>query len=135
MRYLTGVHALNIPCNLNTTGDWHSSALQWEKLNIKESDDTLLKDYGIEEEKKIPTYSETFYVANHIRALLDMLIDGDFSNAQGMRKDYICNDKYNNEIFSKVMSFENLSNWNDIDKFMSDEYRLKWLNYKRGYYG
>ena len=33
MKYVTGIHALNIPCNLETSGDWHMSAIQWEHPN------------------------------------------------------------------------------------------------------
>jgi len=34
MKYITGIHALNLPCSLDTCGDWHSlkmmALMQWQ---------------------------------------------------------------------------------------------------------
>lgn len=130
MLYLSGIHALNIPCSLNTCGDWHSSALQWTTLNLKESKDSLFGDYGIESNKTIPEHKEKYNVANHIRALLDLLEDGLFSVAQGMKNDFICTDEYDIEIFDKIYCMRRLKNWSDIDRFMEKEYLMKWVSYK-----
>ena len=130
MKYLTGIQALNIPCSLNTAGDWHQSALQWNTLQIADSQDSLWGDYGIEGPKTVPEHQEMIYVANHIRALLDMLYLQDFSNCKGMRRDYIDNDSYNIELFEQVYKMRKLPYWNLIDKFMEKEYMLRWLNYK-----
>ena len=131
MRYITGVHALNLPCSLETCGDWHCSALQWEKPNIRESEHSFFGDYGIEQDVTIPEHAETYAAANHIRALLDLLELGKFSVAQGMNRDFICNDRYTEEIFDKVYSMKSLPGWHEIDRFMGREYYGKWLNYKR----
>jgi hypothetical protein len=134
MRYITGIHALNLPCELDTSGDWHCSALQWKKLHIKNSGCTILGDYGIEKDRTIPEHLERYNVANHIRALLDLIIDGNFSTAQGMRDDFICNPKYTDEIFNKVryiMSKSSIDDAEKIDEFMSKEYMMQWENYKR----
>ena len=32
MEYITGQYALNLSCSLNTTGDWHTSALNWKNV-------------------------------------------------------------------------------------------------------
>lgn len=34
MKYISGVPALNIPCELNTTGDWHSACNDWDNLKL-----------------------------------------------------------------------------------------------------
>lgn len=35
MKYLSGIFALNLMCNLNTFGDWHTSAIDWKnKINF-----------------------------------------------------------------------------------------------------
>ena len=99
MKYITGVYALNLNCNLDTCGDWHQSSLNWNNIPLKESDNSFYGTYGLEYSKKIPNHEELFTVSNHIRACLDMLIDRQFDNLQGMNKDFICNDKYNNEIY------------------------------------
>jgi len=111
MLYVTGMYALNIPCSLETCGDWHRSSMNWKHVPLKESNDTVWKDYGIERDKKIPYNEGLFNVANHIRACLDLIADGKFFLAQGMKEDYICNDSYNEEIFSKVAMLKDTPNW------------------------
>lgn len=132
MKYISLIHALNLPCDLETCGDWHASSIQWKKPHILESEESLWGDYGIEKNKKIPEHEEKYNVANHIRALLDLLFIGNFTIAQGMNKDFICNDKYDNEIFDKVILMIDLPYWERIDQFMTKEYLKKWINYKKG---
>ena len=129
MRYVTGIHALNVDCGLNTTGDWHTSALDWNNLKWKDTDTAFFRDYGIYE-SNIPYHKEKVLIANHIRAILDLLYDRNFSVAQGMCNDYIGNDEYNDLIFEKVYSMRNLPYWKDIDVFMDKEYKMRWLNWK-----
>ena len=117
-------------CNLDTFGDWHTSAIDWKKLNFWDSSHSIWGDYGIETNRTIPENSGKFNVANHIRALLDLISIGDFPTAQGMRDNFICNDKYTPEIFSKVSMLKNRENWSAIDKFMSKEYMMQWVRYK-----
>lgn len=131
MLYVSGVHALNLDCELETCGDWHQSAIQWNKLFLLDSEKSIFGDYGIEFNKKVPEHTEAFSVANHIRALLDLLQQGRFSIAEGMNKDYICNDKYTEEIFKKVYLLKDDANWNKIDNFMKKEYLLRWIDFKK----
>lgn len=131
MKYITGIHALNLPCKLLTEGDWHCSSLRWENITMQDTDDSFFKDYGIEYNKSIPNHDETYAVANHIRAVLDLLEIGKFQLAHGMNKDFIGNDDYNEEVFSRVSSMKILPNWSEIDSFMGREYYSKWLDYKR----
>lgn len=131
MLYISGIHALNLSCELETCGDWHQSAIQWNNIPLQESEGSIFGDYGIELNRKVPEQIEIFAVANHIRALLDLLVAGKFSIAQGMKNDYICRDKYTEEIFEKVLLLKNNENWNEIDNFMKKEYLSQWSNYKR----
>jgi len=94
------------------------------------TDTAFFRDYGIEYDKRIPEHEGTYAVANHIRALLDLLEQGNFSTAQGMNKDFICNDDYNGEIFGKILSMKSLPNWDKIDGFMAREYYNKWVDYR-----
>lgn len=132
MKYVSLIHALNLPCRLQTCGDWHCSALQWENPHILETKDSILGEYGIERNKNIPEHTEKYNVANHIRALLDLLYVGNFTVAQGMNREYICNSIYDQEVFRQVIKFKNLSHWNKIDSFMTKEYLKKWVNFKKG---
>lgn len=130
MEYISGIHALNLNCGLLTCGDWHQSGIQWHTPYTLESSDSIFGDYGIEFGKRIPESDGTFMVANHIRALLDLLEQGKFSLAQGMRDDFICNADYTNEIFEKVWALRGMSHWDEIDRFMGKEYFAEWLDFK-----
>ncbi len=131
VEYITGIHALNIPCSLNTSGDWHTSALVWDSPNVKNSKESIWGDYGIEVSEYVPEHTGRYYVANHIRACLDLLADGRFSVAQSMKEDFICNDDYNEEIFSQVSKMKDMPHWDGVRNFMKKEYRMSWLNYER----
>ena len=131
MQYITGLHALNLPCNLDTCGDWHQSAIQWEHPKMSESDGSLYGEYGLEPGHCIPGHEGRFVVANTLRALLDLLYEGNFSLAQGANEDFICNDKYDIEFFNQVYLMRDFCKWSEIDAFMSKEYRTKWLKFKK----
>jgi hypothetical protein len=131
MWYVSGIQALNLPCKLLTCGDWHQFSMNWDKLDLFNSEKSVSKDYGIELNHSVPYNPGSFYVANHIRALLDLIVQGNYLIAQGMNKDYICNDSYTEEIFQKIMVLKNTQNWPDIDSFMGREYYSNWLKYKK----
>ena len=132
MLYITGIHALNLPCSLLTCGDWHCSSIQWARPTLRESKESIFGEYGIELNVTIPEHDAAYAAANHIRALLDLMELGKFSVAQGMNKDFICNDSYNDEIFNKVSLMRELPGWHEIDRFMGKEYWSKWLDFKKG---
>ena len=133
MLYITGIHALNLPCKLYTCGDWHSTSIDWSSPNIADSEKSIYGDYGIEKNVKINFLdsNKTYNVANHIRALLDLMLQNKFNIAQGMRDDFICNDDYTNEILKKVSAMKQCSNGKQVDKFMSNEYMMIWLQFKK----
>ena len=79
----------------------------------------------------VPENEGTYAVANHIRALLDLLESGNYSEAQGMNNDFIGNDDYTDEVFDQVALMRALPHWSKIDGFMGREYYGKWLAYKR----
>ena len=137
MLYITGIHALNLPCSLETCGDWHTSALHWENINSKMVDSTnsIFGDYGLEDCNCVPENPGNYKIANTIRALLDLLIQGNYGVAQGMKEDFICNDKYTLEVFGLVSKLVNQPNWKEIDAFMGREYRMQWLHYKEDILG
>jgi hypothetical protein len=129
MIYVSGIHALNIPCQLETSGDWHASALKWKDVTFRDSSKSIFKDYGIESGHTIPKHNGTYHVANTIRALLDLIDEGNFAVAQGMNNDFICNPAYDNEVFHKVLMLKERDNWIDINAFMQKEYKLKWVRF------
>ena len=135
MLYISGVHALNLECSLETCGDWHTSALRWKDIEFRESDGSVFGVWGIECGHKIPERSEDYMVANHIRALLDLIVEGKFSVARGMREDFICNEKYTPLVFDMVYRLKALENWENIRDFMKKEYKMSWLRYLDGLRG
>ena len=134
VEYITGIFALNLPCALNTCGDWHQSGLNWSDLKTTNTKTRFFGDYGIEPNHIIPEHDGTYHVANTIRALLDLLEDGNFALAQGMNEDFICNEKYTPEVFMMVSKMCSLPNWNQIDAFMGKEYKTQWLRFKEKHY-
>ena len=135
MRYVTDIHALNLNCDLNTTGDWHQSALQWDHPRMAESEDSVLGDWGIVRNSPVhlPEHgSQRFNVSNHLRALVDMLAAGRFTLAQGMRKDFIDTSEYDDEIFAHIKLLRYQPNWAEIDAFMKKEYGRKWIENDQG---
>ena len=131
MKYISGLHALNIPCRLETTGDWHTLSLSWENIPLWETEDSPFGTQRIELHQSLMGKKGVFYVADHIRACLDMLQAGDFSNLQGMRHDYICTDIYDAAIFAAVWKFRSSAHWPSIDRFMEKEYRMKWVRFRK----
>jgi hypothetical protein len=72
MEYITGIHALSLNCSLDTSGDWHTLAIQWHTPNKKNTKDSIWLDYEIETNSRVPGTPGTHYAANHIRACLDL---------------------------------------------------------------
>lgn len=132
---MSGIYALNTICKLETCGDWHASGICWDNPLFLESEQSIWGDYGIEMHKDVPYLDNGKYnVANHIRALLDLINLNKFSVAQGMNDDFICNEKYDEEIFEKIYELKHIKSsneWDKIDKFMIKEYRRKWYNFKK----
>lgn len=132
MKYITGIYALNLTCSLDTSGDWHQSALDWTNPDVRESNNSFFYDYGIEENCFVPMRKgKICKTANHIRAILDLLTDKNFPLLQGMRDCYIDNEKYDNEIFEKIYTMKNLPYWKEIKEFVGKEYMMKWIIFLR----
>ena len=134
MLYITDIHALNLPCALGTTGDWHHSAIQWGSPRTLESRNSPFGDWGIETDKTIQYADQTVEhanVANHVRACLDMIEQGRFTCAQGMREDFLDGNRaFDEDVFSRVLLLRSRDNWSEIDSFMKREYGLDWVTWK-----
>lgn len=133
MRYITGIFALNIRTMPDVCGDWHRLALDWSKActaaYTAESEGSVWGDYGIVQNFFVHELGRKCNVANTIRALLDNIANKKFYYAEGMKDDYICNDNYTQEVFSKVIMLRDRPDWDEIDAFMKKEYMMEWVNY------
>ena len=72
MQYISGLHALNVPCHLETCGDWHLPPPVSEQHPLLwNSERSLFGEKGIEKGREY--HGRIYPIANHIRACLDML--------------------------------------------------------------
>lgn len=131
MKYVSGLFALNLPCSLNTTGDWHRTSLPWDKVEIKDSDKSPLKDFGIEKNIYIDELNANYNVANHIRACVDILDEGRYTLVSGMRYDFFDNNEdIIPDLFNCVFSLKSQKTqkeWESISQIMEKDYMLKWI--------
>ena len=59
MLYVSGMQELNLPpCSLNTPGDWHIYGIVWDPLNLRDSDKSVFKKYGIEAKQELPFHKK-----------------------------------------------------------------------------
>lgn len=131
MKYITRVQALNIEDSTECCGDWHQSSMNWSKLDLAESDDSMFGDWGIEVDKTVPEHNEHYNVANTLRAILDLLQNRDnLGYLKGFKDDFLCTDKYNQEFFEKVYELnDKVGHWKDIDRLMQLEFMWDWDNF------
>ncbi len=133
MRYITDIHALNLPCSLGTTGDWHRFGIQWKEPRMLATEDLPWGTWGIEcdSDSNIPEHeNKRFSVANHVRAIADMIALGRFSVAQGSSEDYLDGHDYDEEIVTHIAMLKDTDNWDDISRFMEQEYGETWTRVK-----
>lgn len=140
MKYLTGILCFQIPCELDSVGSWNLSKrdfLNDELFDVRESDETKLRKYGIEENKIVPFRSDdgTLYnVANHVRSYLDMLYDKKHEELTGLFYDYIKTLKCRDEIFKRVYhGFKRGDLTNEAYQFMEREFGSNWFSYVQSY--
>lgn len=129
MDYITGIYALNLPSPDGTPGDWHFSALNWHKLPISDTNESVFGSWGLHS-TEVP-YHGIMPVATHVRACLDMIEQGNFGTPQGMRDNFISDDTLTPTIFNKIMLLRDSPQWEKIDRFMEKEYLSQWLEYKK----
>lgn len=135
MKYLTGILAMQIPCDLPSQGIWRLSRkdfLNDELFVLKESDDSRYKDWGIEQNKIVPGREFMLYnVANHVRAYIDMLEDMQFDTLKGLFMEAIAEPKCRHDIFMAAYGkLRHLADWQEYNSFMKKEFGNSWESYK-----
>lgn len=66
MQYITGLHALQCPCALNTPGDTQHASVDWTYPALADTETAFFKDYGVETDKEVARLAGTRNVANHL---------------------------------------------------------------------
>lgn len=135
MKYLTGILAFQIPCELNSRGLWNRSKKDFvndELFTLAESENSRWKDWGIELNKLIPGREYALWnVANHVRAYLDMLVDKRFDELKGLFIEAIFDPKCRQDIFmASYGKLRHLADWQEYDSFMRSEFGNAWESYK-----
>jgi hypothetical protein len=128
MRYVTGMHALNIGDRSYTPGDWHFSALDWSRPMLLDTDTSPFGMYDIAE-NEMPGMG-TMPVAGHVRACLDLIEQGLYGSAQGMRDNFLDNPLTDKPVMDHILLLRGRKDWPGIDRFMGREYLGAWLDYK-----
>lgn len=132
MKYVTGIHGLNVRTGRNTCGDNRAEHLDWSRMIMLDTDKSELGMWGIELGTKVPGHKETFAVADHLRCIVDIMSEfRDCDGLIGFKDKYLKTDEYNKELFEKVCSLYGRPNWDDINSLMEGEYLFEWVNYSR----
>ena len=130
MKYITGIHALNIEDSTDCCGDWHTSGIQWGSPHFNDTDTSLFGTWGIEYNKHIPEHTNTYAVANTLRAILDLLTDpNQLGYLKGFYDDFICTDRYNTEFFTQVLKLRDMPHWDKICNLMEHEFLWDWQRF------
>ncbi len=133
MLYLTGLNALTIPCSLGTTGECHTSSVDWNYPDIRESEDSPLGEEGIETDVFVPSLGKNYPVANHLRSTADLLESGKYTYLQGMRENWLDGDlTLSRPLFDMVYRLKEVKTegeWERISKAMERDWMLHWLRY------
>lgn len=128
MQYLTGRAALNIVCQLNTMGDWHSTSIDWNNCKYNDTEESIYGDWGLEEGNH-PITNESIVKANHIRAILDIM-EGTTTTSidwlYGFHYDFLSTNEYDDILIEKVLMLKDNPRWPGINKLMSKTLPLKW---------
>ena len=124
--FKSGKFALNIPCSLKTAGDWHHTSFPVAKATLYDTNNNIYNDYGIE--KHVINGIE-YNVANHIRAILDLILNNEFGYLKGFKDDFLVVDDYNTTLFELVYRLKNSKYWDEINKLMKDEFMLEWIDF------
>lgn len=144
MRYISGIHALNLNHGGATGGDWHASALRWENICTLDTANMALGSWGVLRNRLVHLPERGLAsaangeaarelvlvcanVASHERACLDMLELGRFAQVKGMRRDFICNESLTQGILEHAFELRKCNNWAQIDQFLRLEYGLDWI--------
>lgn len=135
MIYLSGPLAFGVPCSLNTEIEWRFGRSDWTDENMskcmRESDNSILGTYGIEENVFIERKPlHTYNVANHIRAYLDMLLEGRYEELRGMFDCYIKVGIYRRDMFEVIIhKMLHLDTYKDINNFLYEEFGSAWVSW------
>ena len=134
MKYITGWIAFATPCELDTVGKWNlhkNEFLDEYNMTLYESDESPFGDWGIETDKLVDYHEDTTYnVANHIRAYVDMLYQGRFSELKNIYMEVIDCPKALDMIFKLVDDkLRDQKGFQIIDEFLEREYGNLWRSF------
>lgn len=134
MLYISGLPAFAVTCELESCGLWNipkSYFLDEEIFKMRDSEKSPFGNWGIEKNKLVP-YREfcTYDVANHVRAYVDLLYEGQFEVCKDLFFEAINNAKCRLDIFTLVNGkLRGLPEYPAIFAFMDNEFGNAWHSY------
>lgn len=134
MQYLTGLLAFGVECERDSVGLWNLTKDQFvdsELYQLKNSEESPFKDYGIEVDKIVPYHEYCVVnVADHVRAYCDLLYEGRFDLLKDLFEDSIRSLKCRKDIFMLVYGkLKYLAEFHEINEFMTEEFGNAWISY------
>jgi hypothetical protein len=127
-QYVSGLHALNLGDRRATPGDWHYSSMDWKRPFMLDSSTSPFGEWDIHE-GQVPGMGRV-PVAGHMRACVDLIEQGQYGSAQGMRDQFLDNPSTTLPIMQQVWKLRGRQQWPQIDWLMGHEYYGQWLDFK-----
>jgi hypothetical protein len=128
MKYISGIETLNLHYpNQKTPGDWHGPSVDFMNPKWYDTSDSIFNDFDLEL-RVFPNINFKVYVANHVRACLDSICDGQYSVISGMKTTLIDDDYSNNLFLNKYLELINTKCFNESFKYVLREYKMDFIN-------
>ena len=133
MKYVSGYYAMPLYVNDKSdmsSGIWNPEDGLYDNIKEKlyDTEGNPMGEYGIFPDEEVPGYTESFYVANHIRAYLDMIYYKEFDKLKDLYWEAINDMNMLHIIFEKIFAYK-LYEDVEVIKFLSDEFESLFRSY------
>ena len=131
-KYISGYEALNTPDSSGVPADWHPRLYWYSKKEgevLKLYNNTKLGNRGIEE-RYIPYINKKVFIANHPRAIADLvMLTNNLDTLTGCVDDFAFDEEQKRELLMLLLE---VGKYKDIEWFIKYELTKLYFEYKRG---
>ena len=132
MKYVSGYYAMPLYVDPNdmSCGLWTETESLYSDINNKlyETEGNPMGDYGIFENQEVPGQIGLYWVANHIRAYLDMLYYEEFEMLEDLYYEAINDPRMMHLIFELVFKYKLYEN-PKVCEFLAEEFESLFRSY------